>query len=915
MIIPRATYRVQFREGFGFRQAAAIAPYLKHLGVSHVYASPYFKARPGSTHGYDIVNHEALNPELGSEDDYSAMIAAFQREGLGQVVDFVPNHMGVGGADNPLWLDVLEWGESSDYAAWFDIDWRSDGSFMRNKLLAPILGDQYGLELKNGKLVLKYDAIAGTLAIWAYDKHKLPICPLHYARILGHRDANLEKLGDLFSDLPSWRPQIAARAVALKSEMAALLNENVPARETLAYQIAEINADWRALDSLVAAQYWRLAFYGVAGDEINYRRFFNINDLAGLRMELPAVFQHAHARLVRMIEAKTIDGVRLDHIDGLFDPANYFRNLRAASRRPFYLVVEKILAAHEQLREDWEVEGTTGYDFANLALGVLINPAAEGDFDETYRNFTGLTQPFSEIVRDCKLHIMENEMASELNALGRDAARLAQQNPETVDFTRQILQRAIKQIVASFPVYRTYVDMSDVVAESDSRDLAWAIARAQRGDALIDPSVYKFLHDVLGGILASSPDSGFSRTSVLRFAMKLQQYSGPVMAKGLEDTAFYRYNRFIALNEVGGDPTRFGVSISAFHKANLQRTKRWPHTMLATSTHDTKLGEDARARLAVLSKMPDDWRRQVTSWSRQLRARRGDVEGRAPPDHNDEYRFYQLLVATWPISLLDEPPATALEEYRERICAALVKGLREAKLHSGWTSPDPIYEEAVLSFARDALDADRPGFLGSLLPFVRNVARLGARNSLTQTVMKLTLPGVPDIYQGCETWDFSLVDPDNRRPVDYSARAQVLEDLSGRLSRVEDRGALFSELLTNWRDGAVKLATTTLLLRLRRSHEQLFTQGDYQSIAVHGAMQDSVLLYCRSFGSDRLITAIERFPTLRDASVEAEGATVELPEGRWIDMLSGRRFEGVESLASFFISFPAAVLTREDGAQ
>jgi (1->4)-alpha-D-glucan 1-alpha-D-glucosylmutase len=912
MTIPGATYRLQFRESFGFRQAAAIAPYLRRLGVSHVYASPYFKARPGSSHGYDIVDHHALNPELGSEEDYVAMVAALQREGLGQILDFVPNHMGVGGADNPLWLDVLEWGSSSDYAAWFDIDWQSDGSFLKNKLLAPVLADQYGLELKNGKLALKYDANEGALAIWAYDKHKLPICPLHYARILGHSDANLDRLGDLFSDLPSWRPQIAARALALKREVSALLSENLSARQTVAQRIVEINADWRALDNLIAAQHWRPAFYGVAGDEINYRRFFNINELAGLRMELPAVFQHAHARVVAMIEAKAIDGVRLDHVDGLFDPASYFRNLRAASRRPFYLVVEKILAAHEQLREDWEVDGTTGYDFANLVLGILINPGAEENFEESYRSFTALTQPFSEIVRDCKLHIMENEMASELNALSRDAARLARQNPVTVDFTRQILQRAIKQIVASFPVYRTYVDMSGAATEPDSRDLEWAIARAQRGDPLIDPSVYKFLHGALAGNLASALDSGFSRTSVLRLAMKLQQYSGPVMAKGLEDTAFYRYNRFIALNEVGGDPTRFGVSVSAFHKANLQRAKRWPHAMLATSTHDTKLGEDARARLAALSDVPGDWRRQVVTWSRLLRARRGDVEGRAPPDRNDEYRFYQLLVATWPVALLDEPQSAPLEAYRERICAALVKGMREAKLHSRWASPDTIYEEAMLSFARDALDAARPGFLASFLPFVQKIARLGVQNSLIQTIMKLTLPGVPDIYQGCETWDLTLVDPDNRRPVDYSSRAQALGDLSLRLSRIEDRGAAFDDLLRNWRDGAVKLATTTLLLQLRRAHERLFAEGDYQPLPIHGATQDLALAYCRSFKRERLAIVIARFPGLRQADPKWGDAAVELPEGRWIDVLSGRQFGGVEPLASRLASFPAAVLMSQE---
>ncbi len=909
-IIPRATYRLQFHAGFGFRDATALAPYLGRLGVSHVYASPYLKARPGSTHGYDITDHHALNPELGTEADFAAMVGAFKREGLGQILDFVPNHMGVGGSDNPLWLDVLEWGADSAHAGWFDIDWDPDRRYLLNKLLVPFLGDQYGVELKAGNLALKYDADDGTFAVWAYDTHKLPICPLHYDRVLGHADPGLDRLSDLFSDLPMWRPQVAERALALKAELAALLREDETSRTAVEEQVSALNADWRALDALIQEQFWRVAYYGVAGDDINYRRFFNINDLAGLRMELPEVFRHAHSRIVPMIEDGTLDGIRLDHVDGLLDPKRYFTDLRAASSRPFYLVIEKILAAHEQLREDWPVEGTTGYDFTNLVLGAMIDPAAEERFTETYKSFTGLVTPFEQIVRDCKIRIMENEMASELNVLGRDAGRIARQNPMTADFTRNILQRAIKQVVAHFPVYRTYIDMDGTQEAADRRDLDWAIARARRADRTIDPSVFDFLHGVLSGEVVAKPRSGFNRIAVLRFAMKLQQYSGPVMAKGLEDTTFYRYNRHVALNEVGGEPDRFGIALPAFHKANALRAKNWPHSMLGTSTHDTKRGEDTRARLAVLSDLPDEWTRLVTTWSRLLRARRGDLDGTAAPDRNDEYLLYQLLVGSWPVELLESTDEAALETYGKRLSGALEKSMREAKLHSGWTAPDTAYEDAMQSFARDALDTGRGGFGTSFLPFVQRVARLGVQNSLIQVVMKLTLPGVPDIYQGCEFWDLSLMDPDNRRPVDYALRQDALSELSRRLGDREAHAALMADLMGSWQDGRIKLAVTALLLDLRRTLPALFADGSYEPLPVDGAKAERVIGYGRSHGSDQVLVLVARYPGQRDADPDWDDATVTLPEGHWIDVLGGAAFEGGDRipLGQVFGVLPVLVL-------
>jgi (1->4)-alpha-D-glucan 1-alpha-D-glucosylmutase len=903
MNVPRATYRLQMRAGFGFTQAAAIAPYLAGLGVSHVYLSPIFKARPGSVHGYDIADHGQLNPELGTEADYASMIDAFRREELGRILDVVPNHMGVWGADNPLWLDVLEWGPQSQYAGWFDIDWPAQ----QGKLLAPVLGAQYGEELRRGKLRLKFEC-DGSFAIWAYDAHKLPICPLTYPDILGHEDPALDRLADFFLDLPQWRPQVAERARGLKNELAQLSQVDAGTRAALDSRIESFNKDWRELDRLIGEQFWRVAFHRVAEDEINYRRFFNINDLAGLRVEVDAVFAHAHGRVFRMLESGEIDGLRIDHIDGLFDPKTYLEALRAGSARDFYLVVEKILASHESLRSDWPVEGTTGYDYANLALEVLVNSESEQAFSQTYRAFSGSDQDFETVARDCKLRIMDNEMASELNALGRRAARLAAQSPMTADLTRALLQRAIKQIIASFPVYRSYVDFGSSPTEDDRRDIAWALALARRRDPDVHPSAFDFLHNVLTGETEKPPTQELSRTAALRLAMALQQFSGPVMAKGVEDTAFYRFNRFVALNEVGGAPERFGVPISTFHKANAARAQNWPRGMLATSTHDTKRGEDNRARLAVLSEMPDEWRRNVEAWSRILRARRGDVEGAAPPDGADEYMLYQLLIGSWPADMLEHPDAEHLEAYCARVHAAVEKSLREAKRRSSWAAPNAEYEEATLAFMREALRSE--GFLSTFFPFVQRVARLGVENSLAQTVGKLTAPGVPDIYQGCELWDVSLVDPDNRRPVDYARRETNVVDLSRCLEAPEKRAALFRMLMKEWRDGRVKLATIALLLALRREEPQIFSAGDYQPIEIEGYQSDWAFGYVRVSGDRRLAVVIARYPAHREAEPEWT-ALAKLPEGRWFDLFRGCYATTGAPLRDWLNPLPFAVLLSQ----
>jgi (1->4)-alpha-D-glucan 1-alpha-D-glucosylmutase len=899
MNVPRTTYRLQLHAGFGFNNAASVAPYLAQLGVSHVYLSPIFKARPGSVHGYDVSDHNQLNPELGTEEDFASMIEAFRREGLGRILDVVPNHMGVWGADNPLWLDVLEWGPYSQYAGWFDIDWPAQDG----KLLAPVLAAQYGEELRSGKLKLRFED--GSFAVWAYDAHKLPVHPLTFPKILGHQNSALDRMGDLFLDLPQWRPQVAERARVLKSELASLANENSRARAAIDARVEEFNRNWRELDRLIQEQFWRVAFHRVAEDEINYRRFFNINDLAGLRIEVGPVFDHVHGRIIRMLESGEIDGLRIDHIDGLFDPKAYLEALRASAPRPFYLVVEKILAPHEALRADWPVEGTTGYDYTNLALGVLVDPGSELAFTQAYDDLAGEDQDFATVARDGKLRIMENEMASELNALGRRAAQLAGQSPMTADLTRALLQRAIRQVVANFPVYRTYLDFAGVPADADRRDIAWAMTRARRSDPDVHPSAFDFLQNILMAETEQPPTQELSHSAALRFAMKVQQFSGPVMAKGVEDTAFYRYDRFVALNEVGGAPERFGLAPALFHKANAARAQNWPHAMLATATHDTKRGEDNRARLAVLSEMPEEWRRQVETWTRILRARRGDVERTAAPDRDDVYMLYQMFVGSWPIDMLDAPSEAQREAYGARIQAALEKSLREAKRRSSWAAPDAEYEQATQSFAQDALRSD--AFLSNFLPFMRRVARLGIENSLAQTVGKLTAPGVPDIYQGCELWDLSLVDPDNRRPVDFLQRERSMAELAECLRPLEQRQAFFITLMNEWQDGRAKLATTALLLGLRRENPEPFERGDYQPIVIEGDRSDWAFGYVRTSGDRKLAVVMARYPAHREAEPEWN-AMARFPKGEWFDLFRGREATVDAPLNEWLRPLPFAVL-------
>ncbi|HTO27178.1 MAG TPA: malto-oligosyltrehalose synthase [Devosia sp.] len=750
MTPPRATYRLQVNKDFTFADAQALVPYLDRLGISHVYLSPILRARPGSTHGYDTVDHTSINPELGGEAGFRALVEALRQRDMGVILDFVPNHMGVG-ADNALWLDVLKHGAESRYADWFDIDWHPPRPGMDGKLLVPFLGASYAQALAAGDLRLKADGDG--FAVWAYDGEKLPIRPDDERALL-------------------------ARHGSAEAAIAALTGE--PGHP----------GSWAALDGLIAAQHWRLAHFAVAADEINYRRFFINSDLAGIRIDRPDVFEHAHRLVFSLIADGLVDGLRLDHVDGLLDPRGYLDRLRAQAPHPIYLVVEKILAPHEQLRADWPVDGTTGYEIGAQLTRVLTPAQAEAEVTAAYQSFVGETTEPEEEAHRCKRRVMDNELAAELAALVRLFAKVAWSTVATRDLTEPALSRALRETIAYLAVYRTYID-DEGPAASDRREIGRAVARARRSQPQIQPMVFDFIQALLCGTL--EPD--YAPRAVAAAVGRFQQFSGPVMAKGLEDTALYRYNRLVALNEVGAHPDRFSVSIAAFHDSNRRRLGAHPHCMIATSTHDTKRGEDTRAMIGAIADAPRAWHDAVQQWRSDLAP---DSEGIHP---NDLYLLFQLLVGGWPIH-------AETSGFADRLKGAMTKSLREARQRSDWGVNATAYEHKLASFVDRVLD-DASFMLQFHATRIR-VQAIGRRKGLIQVALKLTIPGVPDIYRGAEDWEQSFVDPDNRRPLDFAA-------LSDRLAApIPDRDD--------------KLMLTQALLGLRRRLPRLFAEGSYEPV-------------------------------------------------------------------------------------
>ena len=859
--IPRATYRVQLNSGFTFKGLTAVVPYLAALGISHVYCSPYFRARAGSAHGYDVVDHNSFNPEIGDREDFERFVAQLRAHGMGHILDIVPNHVGVMGSDNAWWMDVLENGQASIYADYFDIDWNPVNPALADKVLVPILADTYGVVLERGELKLQFERELGSFAI-QYHGHRMPLDPRTYPRILDAvlaraHHTELERLRRLFGALPDRRgptpDRIAERnrdKEAHKRALASLVAADAAVSAALADTLAALAGDpadpssFDPLHELLEAQAFRLAYWRVASDDINYRRFFDINDLAALRVDNEAVFEATHRLVLELIASGALDGLRIDHADGLYDPLGYFRRLTgriaqataaAGGGRSVYLVVEKITASFERLPADWPVHGDTGYHFANVVNRLLVDAGSKGRMGRTYRSFVGEPRQWPDIAYECQHRALRKSLASELNTASNLLARTARDDRRTRDFTLASLWRALAEVIACFPVYRTYV--TDSVSEADRRYIDWAIAAARRRGSAIEQPVFDFVRAALLLELAAPSES--ARGRMRRFAMKFQQITAPITAKGIEDTALYRFNRLLSLNEVGGEPDLYGSSVRAFHTDAQYRARHWPHEMLTTSTHDTKRSEDVRARISVLSEMPAVWRQAVTRWSRMNRTRRREVGGLPAPSRDDEYLLYQTLFGTWP---LEEPDETALEAYRERIEAYMLKAAREAKAHTSWAAANTEYEEALAQFVRAALEP-REGnlFLADFCALNRRIAPFGLLNGLSQVLLKLTAPGVPDIYQGNETWEFSLVDPDNRRPVDYGARRRLLEALGSGGSR----DALARKLADDVTDPRCKLFLHVRVLDFRRRHPVLFEHGQYLPLRVSGLRAAHLCAYAR----------------------------------------------------------------------
>jgi len=914
--VPIATYRIQLTANFDFDAAAAIIPYLKALGITHLYASPFMKARKGSTHGYDIVDHAKINPELGGDAGFERLSGALKKHDLGLILDFVPNHVGVHFADNPWWLDVLEWGPASPHAVSFDIDWDILPYRARGGVLLPIIGSSYGEALENGEIELRYDADEGSFSAW-YFEHRLPIAPERYREILrsvvkeagAEDDTAGKRLLDLASRNKGFRHPNRNEAPAFKAELASVAGgAELIARGLAAYRAGpDRAAQILALHHLLERQHYKLGHWRLAASDINYRRFFDVNTLAGLRVEDSGTFVAIHRLVKKLIAEDRLQGLRLDHIDGLRDPAQYFQRLRrlirdaqGKSAKPFYMVVEKILGEHEELHPFTGIHGTTGYEWLNAITQVLVDGRGLEPLDEIWRQISNMSPRLEPVLKDAKRRVLETLLTSEFTVLTRLLARIAGGHYSTRDYSADSLRQALELYVLHFPVYRTYLTSTDTTGH-DHALISQTIEKARADWFAADEGIFDFLRDTLTMDLIKPSRALHSPPRVRRFALKVQQFTGPMMAKSLEDTAFYRYHRLLALNEVGGDPAARALSIDAFHEAMTVRAREWPHGMTATATHDTKRGEDARARLMVLTEIPGEWASAIARW-KILNAPHLVVEGTMrAPSAAFEYMLYQALLGAWPSNQNDDT-------FAERMQAYALKAAREGKQETSWLNPSPAYETGVRTFLTRILDRSISAeFLDSMDILAQRVALLGALNSLSQITLKSMIPGVPDFYQGTEFWDLSLVDPDNRRPVDFAERAAVLA-----ARETPD----WADLTQNWRNGHLKLAWTRHLLKLRAELADVFAGGDYQPLTISGPHRDHVIAFARRRGRDAAIVAVTK-----SLAAFAQGGRV-WPDAEAFDgtlSLDGYSVEGIEStelrLSSLFRHLPVAVLkARFEGA-
>jgi (1->4)-alpha-D-glucan 1-alpha-D-glucosylmutase len=919
--IPIATYRVQLTVNFDFDAAASIIPYLKALGITHLYASPFMKARKGSSHGYDIVDHTRINPELGGDAGFERLSQALKQHDLGLILDFVPNHVGVHFADNPWWLDVLEWGPASPHAVSFDIDWDILPYRARSGVLLPIIGSSYGEALEKGEIELRYEADEGSFSAW-YFEHRLPIAPERYSEILrtSVKEAGAEdgaagkRILDLASRYKGLRHPNRSEAPGFKAELKGIAGSaDIIARGLDAYRAGpERPAQILALHHLLERQHYRLGHWRLASSDINYRRFFDVNTLAGLRVEDAGTFEAIHRLVRKLIVEGKLQGLRLDHIDGLRDPAQYFQRLRrlirdaqAKNAKPFYMVVEKILGEHEKLPPFTGVHGTTGYEWLNAITKVLVDGNGLDPLDEVWRQISNMPPRLGPVLKDAKRRVLETLLTSEFTVLTRLLARIAAGHYSTRDFSADSLRQALELYILHFPIYRTYLTSAGPTGH-DRGLISETIEKARADWFAADEGIFEFLRDTLTMDLIKPGGPAHSAARVRRFALKVQQFTGPMMAKSLEDTAFYRYHRLLALNEVGGDPAARALSVDAFHEAMKIRASEWPHGMTATATHDTKRGEDARARLMALTELPGEWTSAVARWKIQNAPHLViDGEMRAP-SATFEYMLYQSLLGAWPSGERDD-------SFRERMQAYALKAAREGKQETSWLNPNEAYEAGLRTFLTRILDRSVAAeFLTSLETLAQRVSRLGALNSLSQITLKATMPGVPDFYQGTEFWDLSLVDPDNRRPVDFAKRAAALKSMDA---------PDWENLVQNWSDGHLKLAWTRQLLKLRTELADVFAHGDYEPLEVSGPHCDHVIAFARRRGRDAAITAVVKsfaafsqrgrvWPRAEtfDGALNVNGYSVEGIGG-------GKANAAEVRLSALFQRLPAAVLkARFEGA-
>ena len=883
--IPSSTYRLQLNHQFTFRQASALVDYLHALGIGDCYLSPFLMAAEGSLHGYDITNPGRINPEIGTPEELRAFSEHLKQRGMGIVADVVPNHLSIARPANQWWWNVLENGPSSAFSRYFDINWHPPKRDLANKVLLPILGDQYGRILEGQQISVHYER--GELYASVYGK-PLPLAPRTWGLVLepaaeaarkhlGDNHEHVLELESILTALSHLAPADETDAGKIRERqrekevihkrLAALTESSGAVLEQIGSVLRTINGvkgvphSFDRLEELLARQSYRLSFWKVAADEINYRRFFDINELAAVRVEDPDVFQAMHALILDLVKGGVVDGLRVDHSDGLLDPAEYFQRLQKACQsarnnpQSFYFVTEKILVGNEKLRPDWDIAGSTGYDFLGLMNGLFVDTSRRAAFQHLYKAFTGPSIASEELVYASKRLILQTSMSGELNALAGKLDKISEQHRWSRDFTLSSLRHVLRETVACFPIYRTYITARAIhPGAEDERHILTAITRARARNPATDDSLFEFLQNIL---LLRDPESidEAQRQERREFIMSLQQFTGPVMAKGLEDTAFYRHFPLSSLNEVGGDPRQFGDPPAAFHARNLERLRSWPHALLASSTHDSKRSEDVRARINVLSEIPAEWYRVIRSWHAINRSRKSEIDGAPVPDMAVEYLFYQTLVGVWP---LEEPSPAEREEVTVRVQAYMRKALREAKQHSSWINPNPPYEEAADRFVRAALDpAPENRFPRELTRFVDGIKAAGLWNSLSQVLLKVASPGVPDFYQGSEIWDFSLVDPDNRRPVDYTRRCRMLSTL--RQMQTGDAQALLAEASDNLFDGRLKLYVTSKSLCFRKSHRDLMSEGVYIPLRAIGDRQKHAVAFARTLGERCAIAAAGRF--------------------------------------------------------